>query len=130
MGTEIDLTALNTRLFKEKRLFLPGLEDGQIVFFQMLGDKISLQKSSKSFFEPDPAHSERASLSQLDAILVPGLCFDKEGYRLGYGLGHYDRFLARTRNLLTLGVGFKEQLSPDPLPRDPWDIPVQKLELF
>jgi 5-formyltetrahydrofolate cyclo-ligase len=60
---------------------------------------------------------------------VPALGFDKDLYRLGYGKGYYDQFLARARDIPSIGVGFKEQLCQEPLPRDPWDIPVKELLL-
>lgn len=67
---------------------------------------------------------------EVDLILVPGLGFDPENYRIGYGKGWYDRFLAGTKRVPTMGVGFKEQLCNELLPRDPWDIPLDQIALF
>jgi 5-formyltetrahydrofolate cyclo-ligase len=101
IGTEINLTPLNERLKKEGRLFLVPYES-----------------------------TLEVSLTEIDCILVPGLGFDKFNTRLGYGKGYYDRLLASAGSILTLGIGFKEQFSSEPLPKDPWDIPVQELLLF
>lgn len=68
-------------------------------------------------------------LTGIDCILVPGLGFDSTGYRIGYGKGIYDQFLAKVGKIITIGVGFKEQLCEESLPRDPWDIPVKELLL-
>jgi 5-formyltetrahydrofolate cyclo-ligase len=68
-------------------------------------------------------------LDKIDCILVPALGFDQENYRIGYGQGYYDRFLASVGSIHTIGVGFQEQLCEELLPRDPWDVPVKELIL-
>lgn len=61
----------------------------------------------------------------VELLLVPGLAFDEEGYRLGYGKGFYDALLDHLDNRMTiLGVGFDCQRVPR-LPREPRDLPVQ-----
>lgn len=47
--------------------------------------------------EPDPTSSVRCLPGQLDLVLVPLLTFDRQGHRVGYGGGYYDRFLADCR---------------------------------
>jgi len=128
IGSEIDLSLLNTELAKLGRLAFNRLEEGVLVPYYV-GQEQELIVSRLGIPEPDPNKNKRAPLSEIDLILVPGVVFDRENYRLGYGGGLYDRFLATTGNIPTLGVGFKEQLSPHLLPRDPWDIPVTKLIL-
>ncbi len=57
----------------------------------------------------------------LEAAVVPGLLFDRAGYRLGHGKGFYDRFLADLGpGVLTIGL-IPEALVLPELPRDPWD---------
>jgi 5-formyltetrahydrofolate cyclo-ligase len=45
----------------------------------------------------EPMHSDRVEPADVDIVLVPLLCFDRSGHRVGYGKGYYDRFLARCR---------------------------------
>jgi 5-formyltetrahydrofolate cyclo-ligase len=75
--------------------------------------------------EPNPATCAPADELRPDLILLPGVAFDREGFRLGYGGGYYDRLLATPAlsGAITVGLAFSFQLL-DSLPRDPWDRPV------
>jgi 5-formyltetrahydrofolate cyclo-ligase len=81
--------------------------------------------------EPDPAIGEPLGAPEPgDLLLAPGLAFDRRGYRLGYGKGYYDRFLADAAGqgcaLRTVGV-VPLALVRDSLPADPWDVRVDFL---
>ena len=70
---------------------------------------------------PEPPHS--AAIMENPAVaIVPGLAFDREGYRLGRGGGYYDRWLAENPCRAT-GLCHPERLL-EYLPREEWDIPV------
>lgn len=73
---------------------------------------------------PEPA--EGAAPAQPTHLLVPLLAYDRDGYRLGYGGGYYDRSLRalRTRRpVVAVGMAYTEQLVPD-LPRAAHDEPL------
>jgi 5-formyltetrahydrofolate cyclo-ligase len=53
------------------------------------------------------------------AVFVPALAFDREGYRLGYGGGYYDRFIA-AHDVLSVGITYEAFLT-DALPRNQYD---------
>ncbi len=55
--------------------------------------------------------------------LVPGLSFDAEGFRLGYGAGFYDVFLSSFAGV-SIGLCRQAMFSQNPLPRDGFDLPV------
>jgi 5-formyltetrahydrofolate cyclo-ligase len=66
-------------------------------------------------------------ISALDAVLVPGVAFDKQNFRLGRGGGYYDRFLNNLpKKIHTIGLAFDFQVV-DRLPHDHHDIPVHRL---
>lgn len=62
--------------------------------------------------------------STIDLILVPGVVFAKNGYRVGYGGGYYDRFLSKIdKNIPKIAIAFDLQIV-DKVPREYYDIPV------
>jgi 5-formyltetrahydrofolate cyclo-ligase len=57
----------------------------------------------------EPTHDELVEPGKIDMVLVPGLCFDRLGHRVGYGKGFYDRFLKRCRyNCVRVGLSYFE----------------------
>jgi 5-formyltetrahydrofolate cyclo-ligase len=129
IGSEIDLSFANSFLAKSDHLMANRLEDGFLVPYHV-SDEGELLISHLGIPEPNPSSCRKAILSEIDLILVPGLTFDSEGYRIGYGKGHYDKLLAQATGIPTAGIGFREQLSSNLLPRDPWDVPVKELILL
>jgi 5-formyltetrahydrofolate cyclo-ligase len=59
----------------------------------------------------EPVSNLQFPVSQIDLVLIPLLCFDKKGYRVGYGKGYYDRFLADCRpDVLKIGLSIFEPI--------------------
>ena len=56
-------------------------------------------------------------------MIVPALSFDRDGYRLGYGGGYYDRFLAAHPQIVAVGLCYDACLCPQ-LPHDHYDVPL------
>jgi 5-formyltetrahydrofolate cyclo-ligase len=82
--------------------------------FHPVLDETALAVGTFGIFEP-PAGSPEIALERLDVVLLPGLAFDEQGRRLGYGGGYYDELAARVRAQpgrrgLLVGVGFDFQL--------------------
>ena len=84
MLNEVDLRSLS-ELYT---VYLPKIVQGGIVFYEDRGD---YQKAP--FNTTVPAHDEAVDKALLDVVIVPGIVFDKLGYRIGYGKGYYDMFL-------------------------------------
>ncbi|MFM1655707.1 5-formyltetrahydrofolate cyclo-ligase [Brevibacillus sp. B_LB10_24] len=77
--------------------------------------------------EPDPSRSSPADPDAIEAVIVPGVVFDRKGGRIGYGGGYYDRFLAGLdRRPLLIGVGFMLQVTGE-VPREAHDQPLDCL---
>jgi 5-formyltetrahydrofolate cyclo-ligase len=60
---------------------------------------------------PEPRGAS-VDLASIDVVVLPGLGFDAQGVRLGYGAGYYDRLMPRMPRALRVGIGFDEQLVP------------------
>ena len=86
-------------------------------------DSQQLVKTSFGLLEPQ-GDLEVVDASQIDLIHVPGLAFTREGYRIGYGGGYYDRYLKHFTGH-TLSTVYPCQIR-DFIPED-HDIPVQEV---
>lgn len=65
---------------------------------------------------------------KLDLVIVPGVLFDKAGFRIGYGGGYYDRFLPQLRkDVKKIAIAFELQVQSDKLPVNSFDIPVDMI---
>ena len=54
---------------------------------------IETETAKNAWHIHEPTHSEFIETEKIDAVLVPLLCFDRRGFRVGYGKGFYDKFL-------------------------------------
>ncbi len=56
---------------------------------------------------PEPRSGSKVAVEKVDMVLVPLLAFDRQGHRVGYGKGYYDRFLRNCRsNTQRIGLSF------------------------
>ena len=76
--------------------------------------------------EPNPASCPVFPIDQIELVLVPGVAFDSRGYRIGYGLGCYDRFLPTCPPATWIGLAYEAQMIDDTLPQA-WDVPLHQI---
>ncbi len=121
-GSELDLSNLD---FSGKRVYATRAhEDERRLSVHSLSEV--LERHRLGFFQP-PANAVEIDPEIIDLALVPGLVFDERGYRLGYGLGYYDRLLPSLRpDALVVGVTADALIVPA-LPHERHDVPVTHL---
>lgn len=84
--------------------------------------KEDLQMGYFNIMEPKPHLQPVEEVP--DLVIVPGLLFDRKGFRLGYGGGYYDKYLTRLKpDSRTIGIAYSLQIT-DELPVEEHDIRV------
>ena len=91
-------------LAMQKKIALPSIEGENLAFYELSSGRY-LVKGRFGIMEPLPY----GPVEKLDMLVVPGIAFDKKGYRLGYGKGYYDKFMTK-RNIFTIGLAYSFQL--------------------
>lgn len=76
--------------------------------------------SNQQFNVPEPTEEDFFPVKKIDLVIVPGLAFTKEGDRIGYGKGYFDRFLEKT-SAYKIGLCFDEFITKE-LPIERHDI--------
>ena len=56
----------------------------------------------------------------IDLVITPSIVFDKNGYRLGYGKGYYDKYFATNKNKASIGLSY-DKLLQEKVPTDKYD---------
>ncbi|MBB5354485.1 5-formyltetrahydrofolate cyclo-ligase [Anoxybacillus mongoliensis] len=124
---EVDTIRIIERAWKEgKKVAIPKCE---LATKQMTFREIDcFQQIERTFFdlyEPIVEETREVQKHEIDLLFVPGLAFVRQGYRLGYGGGYYDRYLVDFPND-TLSLAYDCQIVST-LPIEQHDIPVQKM---
>ncbi len=120
------LPIIERALRDRKRVAVPRCRtdtvDMDFYFIRSLDD---LEPASFGVLEPVPDRCEPVTDFSSGLCIVPGLCFDSQGFRLGYGKGYYDRFLSRYGGA-TVGLCYSN-CTQWRLPHGRYDRPVDLL---
>lgn len=116
VSTDIEVDTrefINSLLQMGKRVAVPRCEGekGEMNFYYIE----SLDELSPGSFgvdEPDPMKSLMFADAVKSVCIVPAFMFDKNGYRLGYGKGYYDRYLSKYKGS-TIGVCYSENMQDE-----------------
>ena len=106
IGSEVDTKKLIlTALADGKKTAVPYcIANTRNMDFYIINSLEELKKRSFDVPEPNVQIHEKLEVFSGSLCILPGLAFDKKGYRLGYGGGYYDRFLSKGYNGETAGI--------------------------
>lgn len=108
-GKNIVVPITFPKTYELKPSLLKSFDELELGYYNILTPKKEFQR----FIDP----------GEIDLVITPGVAFRKDGYRVGYGGGYYDRFLSQIPDTPTIAIAFSLQIVDD-LPMDSFDIPV------
>lgn len=116
---EVDLNCFVKQAWRDgKNIYFPKVTGNDMEFFPV--QSIAELKEG-SFHVPEPFVNLDSPFSIMEfdkkeaVVLVPGVAFCENGYRIGYGKGFYDRYLRKSSQLLPIGICFECQME------EPWE---------
>ena len=122
LDMEVDTKVLINKLWKlNKNIYVPKVE-GRIINFYKINSFDDLEIGSFGVLEPITNIIYKDDNNS--CCIIPGLLFDKNNNRLGYGKGYYDKFL-KNRNIYKIGICFSTFLV-DNLVTDKYDIKMDE----
>lgn len=121
---EVDTRSIITRALKDgKRVAVPRCRTDSILMdYYCIRSFNDLELGAYGIMEPDVSKCSRVEDFSSGICIVPGLVYDREGYRLGFGRGYYDRFLTKFSGV-TVGVCYSRCIE-EQLPRGYYDRPI------
>ena len=128
MKSEVETAGLLEGLLHAgKHVYAPVVDtdENRLIPRRIQDAKTALVRHRYGMLEPNPT-CPLVPISELQLIIVPGIAFDCKGYRLGYGKGFYDRFLAGCSHAIPIGLAYQMQVVEDTFPQA-WDVPVKHI---
>ncbi len=109
-GSEAGTRTLIKKLLKESKKVLVPVVENDTLKVSEIKDIKELKKGAFGIPEPRKEFLRFAEPSHIDAILVPGIAFDRRGRRVGYGKGYYDRLLKKLKNATKIALAYEFQI--------------------
>jgi 5-formyltetrahydrofolate cyclo-ligase len=127
-GNEVRTDEMIKRSLKDgKQVYVPRLitRERRLEVCEITDMDQEFELGSYDIREPSRSNSKVVSPSKIDAVIAPGLAFDRSGARIGFGGGYFDwTFKQLPDEALRLGVAYEFQVA-DSIPQDSWDERVQ-----
>ena len=124
-GDEVDTNIIFQKAIEDgKNVYFPKTFNNGIMKFYKVSSPEQLQNANFGLLEPDGLSQEYTSSLSPALCIVPGICFDRCGHRIGYGKSYYDRFLS-SFNGITAGITYSDCFLSENIPIEKrYDRPV------
>lgn len=114
--SEIQTENFIKKWINKKQIFVPKIENNKMNLIRI-----------KSWAELEPGHfgileptSSDYYKGEIDLVITPSIVFDKNGYRLGYGKGYYDRYFTENKYKISVGLSYHKLLQEN-VPKEEHD---------
>lgn len=108
ISSEVKTEELIRVSLKEKRVVLPRINEDNTMNFYEIKSLEDLKTGKFNIKEPIK-ESKVVKKEDIDLIIIPGICFDLNKNRIGYGKGYYDRYLSNTK-IKKIGICYEKQI--------------------
>ena len=126
LGDEVDVRPLIREAFEGgKKVLLPVVKGSELELHRYEGEA-SLKEGAFGIMEPTGPLFAEERFDEIDLAVIPGMAFDRAGYRLGRGKGYYDRLLPLLTKARLKGICFAFQLL-DEVPTEAHDMQVHEV---
>ena len=116
-------------ILKKKKVYFPQTcaANCSMEFYQVVSVK-QLEKGYKGILEPKAEKSAKYCFHQEEdtLMILPGVAFGTDGYRIGYGKGYYDRYLQDKRQITLMALAFAGQIV-EPFEHGQYDVRMDKI---
>lgn len=112
-----------------KKVALPRVESGEMKFYQIYDKPFQLDNLVIGKFAIREPIKKGKEVVKMDLLIVPGIVFDSQGSRIGYGQGYFDRFIVEAKVSFSLGLGYQFQLVSYGLPQSHVDQKIDGLSI-
>ncbi|HEX7275483.1 MAG TPA: 5-formyltetrahydrofolate cyclo-ligase [Nitrososphaeraceae archaeon] len=122
VGSEVQTDhIIRNALELDKTVLLPRVIINELDFFIVEKHDYYHDSFDVNKFGIKEPKKTNMKLDFIDLLIVPGIVFDSYGYRIGYGYGYYDKFMAEKNFSKSIGLAYDFQVMKNPIPKFEFD---------
>ena len=122
IGSEVQTDyIIRNALESDKIVMLPRVIINELHFFIVEKHDYDHDSFDVNKFGIKEPKKTNMKLDFIDLLIVPGIVFDSRGYRIGYGYGYYDKFMAEKNFSRSIGLAYDFQVMKNPIPKFEFD---------